>query len=123
MAFFPHLQILMKAPSPSTLQKNLMKVKHDRVAPPDHVTMPTPFEIPEQVKSYYASPALDILSFVYQTDSRMEFLVGLDILHRDLASRNILTTIGKYWKLEDFGPSQETKDLYVTQCFSNLPFR
>ena len=85
--------------------------------------MPTPFEIPEQLKSYYTSLALDILSFVYQTDSRMEFLVGLEILHRDLASRNILMTIGKYWKLADFGPSQETKGLYVTQCFSNLPFR
>ena len=32
-------------------------------------------------------------------------------------------TIGKYLKVADFGLSRETKDVYVSQCFSNLPFR
>ena len=47
----------------------------------------------------------------------------MGILHRDLASRNVLMTIGKYLKVADFGLSRETEDVYVSQCFSNLPFR
>ena len=50
-------------------------------------------------------------------------MVGLGILHRDLARKYILITIGKYLKFADFGLSQEVKDMYVTQCFINLLFR
>ena len=32
-------------------------------------------------------------------------------------------TIGKCLTLADFGLSRETKDVYISQCFSNLPFR
>ena len=32
-------------------------------------------------------------------------------------------TTGKYLKLADFGLSRETKGVYVSQCFSDLPYR
>ena len=47
----------------------------------------------------------------------------MGIVHRDLASRNVLMTEGKYLKLADFGLSRETKELYVSQCWIDLPYR
>ena len=32
-------------------------------------------------------------------------------------------TVGKYLKVADFGLSRESQQVYVSQCFSNLPFR
>ena len=52
-----------------------------------------------------------------------EFLAGVGIVHRDLASRNILMTDGKYLKVADFGLSREMKELYVSQCCTDLPYR
>ena len=52
-----------------------------------------------------------------------EFLASLNIIHRDLACRNILIGHGKVLKLSDFGLSWEVEKTYISKSVSNLPVR
>ena len=52
-----------------------------------------------------------------------EFLAGLNILHRDLACRNILLAHDKVLKIADFGLSREVEYMYLSKSVCNLPVR
>ena len=52
-----------------------------------------------------------------------EYLSSLGIVHRDLASRNILVDEGKVLKITDFGMSRETEEVYVQQSKGRVPLK
>ena len=52
-----------------------------------------------------------------------EYLSSLDIVHRDLACRNILVDEGKVLKITDFGMSREVDEIYVQQSRGRVPLK
>jgi serine/threonine protein kinase len=67
----------------------------------------------------------DLISFAYQIASGMEFLSSLQIVHRDLACRNVLVTETKTLKITDFGMSRmvEAGDIYIKTTRARLPLK
>ena len=55
--------------------------------------------------------------------SSQEYLSSINIVHRDLACRNILMGDGKNLKITDFGLSREVKDIYVKTTKERLPLK
>ena len=53
----------------------------------------------------------------------MSYLSSIDIVHRDLACRNILVDEGKVLKITDFGMSRETDEIYVQKSKGRVPFK
>ena len=47
----------------------------------------------------------------------------MKVIHRDLASRNILVGHGKHLKIADFGLSKEIDGLYASSSNTKLPIR
>ena len=47
----------------------------------------------------------------------------MNVIHRDLASRNILVGHGKHLKIADFGLSKEIDGLYASSSNTKLPIR
>ena len=114
---------------------------------PGTVVAPPVSHIESEFQSYYNTLTLepqDVLHFGRQIASGMvskdtpdaswilchrsppplqEFLAGLNILHRDLACRNILLAHDKVLKLADFGLSREVEDTYISKSVCNLPVR
>ena len=68
-----------------------------------------------------------IISFRYffQCYIVQEYLASIDIVHRDLACRNILVGEGKSLKISDFGMSRivEADDVYVKNTRGCLPWK
>jgi hypothetical protein len=64
----------------------------------------------------------DLLSFCYQISSGMEYLASLNIIHRDLACRNVLVDNNKLLKISDFGLARNS-EAYVSGMKDKLPLR
>jgi len=56
----------------------------------------------------------DCLSFAWQTANGMRYLSDLKLVHRDLATRNLLVATGKIIKISDFGL---TRDIYEGDAY------
>ncbi|XP_064401936.1 uncharacterized protein LOC135347802 isoform X2 [Halichondria panicea] len=67
----------------------------------------------------------DLLEFSRQIAAGMEYLSSLDIIHRDLACRNILVGDNKNLKISDFGMSRHlpNEEAYVLTSQGQLPLR
>ncbi|XP_070543914.1 proto-oncogene tyrosine-protein kinase receptor Ret-like isoform X2 [Ptychodera flava] len=58
--------------------------------------------------------ARDLVSFSWQICKGMQYLAEMKLVHRDLASRNILVADGKIMKISDFGL---TRDIYESDAY------
>ena len=58
------------------------------------------------------------ITFLFQ-----EYLASLNIVHRDLACRNILLGEDKKLKITDFGMSREVEEVYVKKTKGRLPLK
>uniref|UniRef100_A0A914WNI1 Protein kinase domain-containing protein n=1 Tax=Plectus sambesii TaxID=2011161 RepID=A0A914WNI1_9BILA len=66
----------------------------------------------------------DLLSFAYQIANGMEFLHNKEVVHRDLALRNIFFTFDYIVKIGDFGLSKQTISGSYQKCQDpRLPLR
>ena len=52
-----------------------------------------------------------------------EYLASLNIVHRDLACRNVLVGEGKILKITDFGLSREVEEVYIKKTRGRLPLK
>jgi serine/threonine protein kinase len=118
--------ILSKAPmamimeySPfGDLHSNLLMWKEQGNVCPEDVT--------NTVNHLYLKEGLtdeDLMSFAHQISIGMAFLASLNVIHRDLACRNVLIGYGKILKIADFGLSKEIDGLYISSSHTRLPIR
>jgi uncharacterized membrane protein len=73
----------------------------------------------------YNISTFDLISFAYQISSGMEYLASLQVVHRDLACRNILVDEGNNLKITDFGLSRmiNNDSMYVKTTKGKLPLK
>lgn len=65
----------------------------------------------------------DFYQFLSLDIHMQEYLASLNIVHRDLACRNILVGEDKNLKITDFGLSREVEEVYVKKTRGRLPLK
>ncbi|KAK2152709.1 hypothetical protein LSH36_321g08000 [Paralvinella palmiformis] len=67
----------------------------------------------------------DCLSFAWQTANGMRYLSDLKLVHRDLATRNLLVATGKIIKISDFGLTRDIYegDAYLKRSKGRIPVK
>ncbi|XP_037051483.1 receptor-like tyrosine-protein kinase kin-16 [Bradysia coprophila] len=77
------------------------------------------------IQLYENVTTLDMLNWAYQTSRGMEYLANKNIIHGDLAARNILLTENLSIKIADFGLSRYLYDKlnYIKKQEDPLPWR
>ncbi|KAI6170394.1 Protein kinase domain-containing protein [Aphelenchoides bicaudatus] len=64
-----------------------------------------------------------LISFAWQISSGLEYLSSLDLIHRDIAARNILLDAQNVCKVSDFGLCRLAEDLTYQSKGGKLPIR
>ncbi|XP_065844670.1 uncharacterized protein [Oscarella lobularis] len=79
----------------------------------------------EEKKGEQKFSAREIMSFVWQIASGMEYLSGKGLVHRDLACRNVLVCDNKLLKVSDFGLTRSVyhDGAYRQKTTRRLPLR
>jgi serine/threonine protein kinase len=65
----------------------------------------------------------DLFSFAHQIAVGMSYLASMNLIHRDLACRNVLVGENKILKVSDFGLSKEIDGVYASKSNTKLPLR
>ncbi|CAJ0914731.1 unnamed protein product, partial [Mesorhabditis belari] len=65
----------------------------------------------------------DLYRIAWEVASALEFLASKNVIHRDVAARNILLTLQKTSKLSDFGLSRSSNEALYTSHGGCLPIK
>jgi proto-oncogene tyrosine-protein kinase Ret len=65
----------------------------------------------------------DLFSFAHQIAIGMSYLASMNVIHRDLACRNVLVGENKILKVSDFGLSKEVDGIYTSTSKTKLPLQ
>ena len=74
-------------------------------------------ELRANTEAVWPRAGSSVLSFARQIAAGMAYLAGLKVVHRDLATRNVLLASGGVCKISDFGLS---RDVYEDQTYTKL---
>jgi len=65
----------------------------------------------------------DLMNMIIQVLSGMRYLEGHNVIHRDVAARNVLVAEGNKMKIADLGLSRVAEDYYTSDKSVPLPIR
>jgi proto-oncogene tyrosine-protein kinase Ret len=93
---------------------------------PNFKTDPDSISLVSDMDCQYAQEELkegDLFSFAHQIAIGMRYLASMNVIHRDLACRNVLVGENKILKISDFGLSKEIDGIYASTSNTKLPLR
>ena len=73
--------------------------------------------------SLHIHPGTGRLGLFWYFLNLQQHLASLNIVHRDLACRNVLIGANKHLKITDFGLSREVEEVYEVKGKNKLPWR